>query len=261
MQSLTQKLDDADIFRDLAPFRVGTDIRTGLQTYFIEDTLAFQDQFPQMTAAILKQCDDVQKSVWNPKNPIYENVFSPGLLFLVGNAKQIKGFFSAETFEIGSSKIGLYFSDCMATSDLHGKGLFKTVSLYITEHLFKARPEIDVVFHVIVTGNLFLFKHYVQSSFMGRVDINEKSEDTKTIYKQISSYFPHTKIEDSGVLRCAWAPQFSPSEKWVREQAQQWNFPLDVDFNKGDVFACNFTVSQNQRDLLRRELQLRIQAL
>src|SRR5262249_597326 len=147
---------------------------------------------------LLRQCDQVQRGVWQPKNTIYENAFSPGNLVVMELRGRVQAFFSVEAFKITTDKLGIYYSDCMRSSKFHGKSLFKTVT-FLLDCFLRQKYSAETIYHVVLTGNLYLFKHFVQSPFMTPLPIWDQSEDAAAIRKKISELFNGHPIENSGI--------------------------------------------------------------
>lgn len=220
----------------LKPYFYGFDKQSESDIYLIENSLNFSKQYPDVTKELVRQAELVQNSIWNKRFSTFHNTFDVGNLLLFVHQDRVAGFISASKFSCTPTTHCIYLSDAMFLPQIRGKKLSSLGFAILQLVLMSSEPSSDKFLTLVVSGNMAIFKFFLNLETYQIMNQNELSDDVSNFISGfIRHEFPTQKIDECGVIRGAWLPQNKPEVScWAPAIVTQYGFPENVFYENGD---------------------------
>lgn len=188
---------------------------------------------PDLKNKILAECDQVQRSVWNPVQTIEENTINTDLLLLLNHKDKFVGFLSANCSKMDDHDI-VYLHDVMISREYQGRGFCRLLSLLLILDVFDcfAISKFEVV--TAKSNSRLISTLYTKRNVFKTISFPAPNEFHKILLKRISKeLFDDIKINvEKGMIEKIWGPP--PDEKQHISRAKNLTLLLGRELMLGE---------------------------
>ena len=194
---------------------------------------------------ILTECDQVQRSVWNPKQTIEENTINNGLLLLLEHDGRYIGFLSSDFRNIDDYNI-VYLHDVMINRDYQGMGFCRLLSLLLLIEVFNIFGTSKFLFMTATSNSRLISTLYTKHNIFKNVSFPIPNEFHRMLLSRLGrEFFGGPKVNtEACIIEKMWYPP--PDERQHISRAKNLTSLLGkkLKLEDGDALAIIASVDE-----------------
>lgn len=191
---------------------------------------------PGLKRKILAECDQVQRSVWRPKQSIEENTINNDLLFLLSQKDRYVGFLSAERKKISGTDV-IHLHDVMIAQECQGMGYCRLLTVILVLDVF-AGFGISKFYLVTATSNSRLIETlYTKHNIFTSISFPCPDMSHEGWFKEVGeALFKGNDINyKTGVIKNLWHPPIDKEQHITKNRSMSSLFGQCTELSDRDA--------------------------